>query len=187
MMNDWWGMKFEMTVRLFFGDKAYQIAGQERTAKYRAEWLAKIGKVLLKQIDEIDTTPRHKQMLMTEAESFWKDVRLVKADPWSLVYTLVRLCGRLLGYDFVRGVKVHTPTYYQTCEQYYSTATIQGAEALQSYYDKKDTISIRRSIVEQLKEQGFSDFKIALVLNISEYEVKKLRKGISSGTAEKQA
>ncbi len=177
-------MKFEMTMRLFFGNKAYHIAGQERTAKYRAEWLAKIGKVLLKHIDEIDTTPRHKQMLMAEAESFQKEARLAKADPWNLVYVLVRLCGRFLGYDSMRGAKVHTPTYHQDCEQYYTVAMRQGGDTMQDYYDKKDAISTRRSVVELLKTQGLDDFKIALVLNTSEYEVKKLRKGIPLATTE---
>jgi len=38
------GMDFEITMRLFLGDKAYHIAGQENHDKYRREWLLKAAK-----------------------------------------------------------------------------------------------------------------------------------------------
>ena len=47
---------------------------------------------------------------------------------------------------------------------------------MQDYYDKKNVLAVRRSLVLELKAQGFTDFKIGQVLNISEYQVKKLRK-----------
>ena len=47
---------------------------------------------------------------------------------------------------------------------------------MQDYYDQKDMVSTRKRIVKQLKEDGLSDFKIALILNTSEYQIKKLRK-----------
>jgi RPA family protein len=56
-------MDFELTMRLFLGDKAYHIAGQENHDKYRREWLLKAAKKILRRVDAIETTTRHKQVL----------------------------------------------------------------------------------------------------------------------------
>ena len=45
---------------------------------------------------------------------------------------------------------------------------------MQDYYDKKNAIAIRRSVIQRLKSQGLDNYKIGLVLNITEYEVRKL-------------
>ena len=172
------GMDFELTMRLFLGDKAYHIAGQESHDKYRREWLLKAAKKILLRVDAIETTTRHKQMLMTEAEKLIQSLKGQIRSPWSVVYRLFRLCGRLLGFDFVRGAIVHTPIYYQTSEQYYTSKILEGGDALQDYYDKKDAVSTRERLAKQLKEEGLTDFKIALVLNTTEYQIKKMRKGL---------
>ena len=49
---------------------------------------------------------------------------------------------------------------------------------MQDYYDKKDAVSARIKLAEQLKKEGLTDFKIALVLNTTEYQIKKMRKGL---------
>lgn len=49
---------------------------------------------------------------------------------------------------------------------------------MQSYHDKRDAISVRRTVIEDLKSKGFDDFKISLVLNTTEYEVKQLRSDV---------
>jgi hypothetical protein len=46
---------------------------------------------------------------------------------------------------------------------------------LQYYNDKINSVSVRKKLVCQLKDEGLSDFQISLVLNTSEYQVKKLR------------
>lgn len=107
------GMDFETTVRLFLGDRAYQIAGGENDDKYTREWLLKVAKKMLRSIDVLESTTRHKQMLMTEAEKLIQSLKGKNRSPWTLVYCLFRLCGRLLGFDF-QGSIVHTPIYYQT-------------------------------------------------------------------------
>jgi hypothetical protein len=170
------GMVFELTVRLFLGEKAHQCAGEESSIKSKCEWLQKVAKKIMKRIDELDTTTRHKQMLASEAEQFLKKVQSSKASPWEAVYVLLRLCGRLLGFDYLRGSIVHTPIYYQSYSQYYTSHILQGGDVMQDYYDQKDIVTTRKYIVKQLKEDGLSDFKIALVLNTSEYQIKKLRK-----------
>ncbi|MHB8765330.1 MAG: hypothetical protein ACYDA8_13505 [Deferrisomatales bacterium] len=170
-------MLFELTARLFYGDKAYQIAGQEANPAHRRQWLAKIAKTIIKRLDAVETSPRHKQLLMGEAERFHDEARSAKGDPWDLVYSLVRICGRLLGYDFVRGARVHTLAYWQNKDQYYTTSILSGADALQDYYDRLNTISVRQRVIAFLKAEGLDDFKIALAMNTTEYEIKKLRRG----------
>lgn len=172
------GMDFELTMRLFMGDKAYHIAGQESHDKYRREWLLKAAKIIIRRVDALESTTRHQQMLMNEAEQLIQSLKGVKVTPWSIVYRLFCLCGRLWGFDFVRGSILHTPIYYQNPEQYYTSEILSGGDTLQDYYDKKDALSTRKRIAEQLKKEGLTDFKIALVLNTTEYQIKKMRKGL---------
>lgn len=168
-------MVFEMTMRILFGDKAYHIAGAERHPTHRRNWLQKATRKLMRNINDLDTTLRHKQMLMAEAESISKLLKAAKEPSWGLIYRFFRLTSRLLGYDSVRGMRCHSLLYWQSPEQYYTAHYFKGGDVMQNYYDQKDAISIRRSIVEDLKSKGFDDFKISMVLNTSEYEVKRLR------------
>ena len=135
------GMDFELTMRLFLGDKAYHIAGQESHDKYRREWLLKAAKRILRRVDAIETTTRHKKLLMAEAEKLVQSLKGQIRSPWTIAYRLFRLCGRLLGFDFVRGSIVHTPMYYQTPDQHYTTEIFEGGDELQDYYDKKNAVS----------------------------------------------
>ena len=64
-------MLFESTMVLFFGDKAYQTAGQASTPKYRSQWIKRVLKFVMKAADRIETTPRHKQLLMANAENVY--------------------------------------------------------------------------------------------------------------------
>lgn len=169
------GMRFEMTICLLFGDKAYKIAGTEANAKHRKEWLQKAVRKLLRVVDDLDTTPRHKQMLMTELEAITELLKGAKEASWDLVYRFLRLSIRLLGFD-AQGAKCHTLMYFQTPNQHLTTQLYRGGDRSQDYNDKMNAIVIRKSIIEDLKAQGMDDFKISLVLNTSEYEIKKLLK-----------
>jgi hypothetical protein len=168
-------MEFELTFRLLFGDKAKYIEGQELNQKSRASWLRKSIDRIEREVIALDTTERHKQMLLGEVEAA-RDSLGPKADSgWPLVYSLLRLVARLLGYDFVRGAKCHTATYWQSVGQNLNSVVFQGGDIMQDYYDKRNAIAVRRHVVAHLKSQGLSDYRIALVLNTTEYEVKKLK------------
>lgn len=172
------GMNFELTMRLFLGEKAYHIAGQEANEKYRREWLKKATKKMLRRVDAIETTTRHKQMLITEVEKLLDSLKGKKPSSWAIVYCLFRLCGRLVGFDFLRGSILHTPFYYQEVDQYYTGQILNGEDTMQDFYDRKDAVSTRKRLIEQLKEESFTDFKISLIMNTTEYQVKKIRKGL---------
>ena len=170
------GMRFEMTMQLLFGEKAYQIAGTEANPKHRRDWLQKAVRELRRVVNSLDTTPRHKQVLMTELEAITELLKGAKEASWELVYRFVRLSSRLLGFDF-KGARCHTPAYYQTPGQHFTAAQfLDGADAMQGDYDKENAISVRQSIVKDLKAQGLDDFKISLVLNTTENQVKKMRR-----------
>jgi hypothetical protein len=169
-------MLFEFTMRLYFGDKAYQTRGQFNNPKYRRECLRKVIRLLMNQINTLDTTPRHKQVLMENAEAIRHAIGRNDAPSWDLTLHFVAFIARLLGFDFHRGSRCHSIAYFQEPAQYYTADLLSHGDALQNYYDKKDALSTRKDVVASLKGKGLSDFKVALVLNTTEYEIKKLLK-----------
>ena len=168
-------MQFEFTFRLLFGDQAKYIEGQELNPKSRAKWLKKSIDRIEREILALDTTERHKQMLLGEIEAARGSVINKVESGWPMVYSLLRLTSRLLGYDFLRGAKCHTATYWQSVSQNLNSVVFQGGDIMQDYYDKNNAIAVRKQVVAYLKNQGLSDYRIALVINTTEYEVKKLK------------
>jgi len=155
---------------LLLGNKAYQIAGQEANPKHRREWLQKAIKRLMKIFNNLDTTTDHKKALLRTLESISKEVQSIEEPSRDLVYSLFSLSFCLIGFGGGR----HTPVYYQDPDQYYTAHILRGNDG-QRYQDKQDAISVRQSVVKELNKKGFDDFKIALVLNTTEYHVKQLR------------
>lgn len=171
-------MQFERTLMLFFGQQAYQTAGQAATPTSRRHWLRRVLKNLMKDVDKIETTGRHKQLLMSNVEAAHSVIESKNEPTWKFVYHLMTLIGRLVGFDYQSGGKSHTLSYWQTDGQYYSSFRQAGGEdGLRAYYDEFDTVSLRQGVVHSLKSQGHSDFKIALVLHTTEHEVQQLRRG----------
>ena len=170
-------MQFEHTLMLFFGSKAYQTAGQAATPTSCRYWLRRVLKRLIRDVDKIETTPRHKQLLMQNVEAAHNTIESSNEPTWKFVYHLITLIGRLLGYDYQRGGKCHTLSYWQTYGQNYSAVIQSGGDVLQDYYDELDTVKIRQDVVRSLKKSCLSDFKIALVLHTTEHEVQQLRLG----------
>ena len=56
-------MSFEVTMRLFFGDKAAHIASSFSHSATRRQWLRKTNKKIDKQIENVDSTERHRSMM----------------------------------------------------------------------------------------------------------------------------
>lgn len=70
---------------------------------------------------------------------------------------------------------MRTPVYYwQTPRQHYDEAMYDGADALQAYLDRPTIVAKRRDLAIQLKAEGYSTFKCSMILNVSEYQVRKL-------------
>ena len=180
-------MNFERTMRLLFGEKAYHIADEHGSVQGRRTWLTKALQLLTQEVDKLDTTIRHQQMLMGELEAIAVLVKTEREASWSLVYRLFRLASRLMGFDYVHGSKCHTAIYWQTPAQNLNSVVFEGGDIMQDYYDKQNAIAVRRSLVANLKSQGLSDFRISLVLNITEYQVKKLRSASPAPASDEDA
>lgn len=168
------GMDFELMLRQFFGDKARFTQDNRENMVKMEKWIKKILEKISSQIDNIDTTTRHKERMMDNIERLKADFNSSGIDPWTIIVHLFFLISRLLGYDYCKA-NINTPVYFQDDGQYYTQKIFEGGDVMQNYYDKKNLIIIRKNLYKELKNQGHSDFKIAQVLNISEYQIKKLK------------
>ena len=175
-MDSGYEMLFETTIRSFLGDKAYHIAWQAYSEKNRKEWYRKALKRVITKVHEIDSSTKHQEQLKYWSERALNELKQRPYNEVSFTLCLLRLVGVLLGFVGVKPYCIATPAYFQTPSQHYTELISDGGDVMQDYYDKKSTLSIKRKLINQLKIEGHTDFEISLVLKISEYEVKKLRK-----------
>lgn len=171
-------LHFEMTMRSFLGDEADHIAGQAYSPQSRKKWYRKALKKAQKQILSLDTSSIHKEQLNTWCESALKVLKERKLNEYKLLIYLFRLLGTLLGFCSIRGAILYSAFYWQNIGQHYTENILSGADPMIDYYEANDAISIRKEIILSLKERGLTDFKIAQVLNTTEYQIKKLKKGL---------
>ncbi|PHS30055.1 MAG: hypothetical protein COA95_09865 [Methylophaga sp.] len=168
-------MSFELMLKQYFGEKAFHSAGSAYSNKYRNSWFKKLERKLSGDINDIDTSERHKSMLLSNVEALFASTKS-KEPNWDVVFSALMLISRFLGYDYCKGSKLNTLTYYQTPSQYYTQVIFDGGDVMQDYYDSKNIISQRAAVAKELKESGLSAFRISQILSISEYKVKQLLK-----------
>ena len=169
---------YEHVMGLFLGEKAYQCAGEEGNEKARNERLNKVAKVMLKRIDKIDTTNGHKEKLLFGAEKFFKATKGKDISAKNLLYNLLWLCGGLLGFESNGRINAitHTLVYWQDKNQQMTSNILKGNDDSQEYEDKKYIFNTRIKIIKKLKEEGLTYYKIALIFNTTEYQIKKIIK-----------
>lgn len=165
-------MAFERLMTQILGQKAYQSAGQFANPTTRNDWFRKTFKLMLKEVDEIDTTSRQKQMLMRDLQAAIDSLSDSRDPSWEMMFSLVSACARFLGHDY-SGARVNTPSYWQSPDQRFTQAIFEKAEH-ELEHTKEDAVTIRAKICRELRANGTDTFTIALVLNTSEYQVKKL-------------
>ena len=167
---------FESTMGLFLGKKAYQCAGEEANEKARNKRLNAVAKVMLKRVDTIDSTTRLKRKLLIGAEDFFEATKEKDISTKKLLYILLRFCGSLLGFEYNGRISAitHSLFYWQNKNQYITSNIIEGKDVMQEYKDKKYIFNIRKKIVKNLKAEGLTYYKIALIFNTTEYQVKKM-------------
>ena len=175
-MNEGIEMLFEETVRSFLGNKAFHITGQAHSDKRRKEWYRKVIKKIIRKIQQVESSTTHKERL-----AHWSERSLLALKhPYNeneFTLCLLRLLNVLLGfYGGVQPRSIATLTYFQTRSQHFTEAIVEGRDEIQDDYES--TLSTRRKMIGQLKDEEKTYFEISLVLNISEYEVKKLWKAI---------
>ena len=168
-------MDFEHMLRQYFGDKSYGDQGlRNNPTAFWKELKGVIQKVEDKVL-EIDTTSRHKSMILSEVERIRHDLEYKNEQ--TLVIHLFSLISRLLGFDYLKGY-LNTPFYHQTSGQHHSQVILEGGDPLQHYHDEKNIIVIRKETLSHLKGKGYSDYKIAKIMNTSEYQIKKLKNNL---------
>jgi len=173
-------MDFEYCIRQFLGDKAYHIADFANDDVSARRWLRKCVAKMKKRVDGLDTTTRHKEMLMTELNDL--DERLKQKDALenkATVINLFWLISRLFGYDAVSGKVYNEPFYHQTFGQYFMEA-VSWKRYGQNWGDihkeeNNNIITWRKRVYLMLKKKGLNDNQIARILNITEYQLKKMK------------
>jgi hypothetical protein len=175
-MDAGYEMLFETTIRSFLGRKASHIAGQAHSTKSRKDWYRKALKKVIQRVSEIETNTKHKEQLCLWSEKALKSLNERPFNETVFTLYLLRLIASLLGYIGVKPYNIATPAYFQTTSQHYTEVIAGGGDVMQDYYDRNSSLNTKRRLILQLKEEGMTDFEISLVFNISEYEVRKLRK-----------
>ncbi len=168
---------YEGVMGLFLGKKAHhKCAGEEANEKARNKRLNAVAKIILKRVDKIDSTTRLKRKLLMGAEDFFEATKEKNISTKKLLYVLLWFCGSLLGFEYNGRVSAitHSLFYWQNKNQYITSNIIEGKDDMQEYKDKKYIFNIRKKIVKNLKAEGLTYYKIALIFNTTEYQVKKM-------------
>jgi hypothetical protein len=167
---------FEHTIRTFLGAEADNIAAQFNAIKDRKAWYRKALKKIIRRVHDLETNTRHKEELTSISERMLNLLNGKEFDEAEFSVCLLQLVGALLGFYFYHGAIIRTPTYHQSPDEHYTEALLKGGDAMQPFYDKNNSIGIRKKIIKQLRNEGMADFQISLVLNTTEYQVIRLKK-----------
>ena len=168
---------YEGVMGLFLGKKAHhKCAGEEANEKARNKRLNAVARIILKRVDKIDSTTRLKRKLLMGAEDLFEATKKKNISTKKLLYVLLWFCGSLLGFEYNGRVSAitHSLFYWQNKNQYITSNIIEGKDDMQEYKDKKYIFNIRKKIVKNLKTEGLTYYKIALIFNTTEYQVKKM-------------
>ncbi len=179
------GLDFERMLTGAFGQEAYQTASQEASPRTRRTWLIKTFRFISERIDGMDTPDQHKALLLDEVDSAAQSLTLNGTPSWGTIYRLVALSVKLLG--VAGGTSYFTPSYWRSSAQYYQQQLREGGYEEASQSDRNNAVAIRYALVQQLKSAGHDDFKIGLIMNMSESSVKKLRSSLAVGTESRPA
>lgn len=169
-----YSLSFEYTMKMLFGDSADHIAyvaGREELLK---KWLGRAVQRFVKDINKLDTTQRHKEMLIMQLESIGKALKGKKINTWNIIFYFFNLTSRFIGYDYHKAQKLVTPTYFQTSYQNFWSGLHEGEDWKKQDERKRTFINRRINIIKQLKQEGVSDFDIAQIFNTTEYDIKKI-------------
>jgi DNA-binding CsgD family transcriptional regulator len=168
-------LAFERLMSKIHGRKACQIAGQFANPTTRTEWLRTTFRLMQKEVDNIDTTSRQKQMLMRDFQAAIDGLPKSYDPSWEMIFPLISACARFLGYDY-SGARVNMPSYWQSSGQKFTQSIFEKGEKGEDEFreTKEDAVTIRARMCVDLRSKGVDTFTIALALNISEGQVKKM-------------
>lgn len=170
-----YGMEFETCMRRVFGDVASHIASSCLNEEFRSQWVSRLLKQLIRDAQDLDTTQKHRERVSCLLEALQKNNWKGDDASWRLVFDLLALSTELLGYEGVKGHRTYIPMYWQEMQTHLDIGNERGqGEKLMAEF--QSAAARRVQVVHYLKEQGLSDFELAMTLKTSEHEVKKLKK-----------
>ena len=143
-------MHFEHTMWLLFGRAAYGIAGSEEDLKMRRKWLLKAIKKLRQEAAKLDSTARHRQILLLHLGNLNDEIRTSSEPKWDMIYELLSIVMRLFGYDYGKGERLHTPIFVQNSHQHRESSMAAGQKWKEYEEDLKNPIRIRTAISSEV-------------------------------------
>ena len=169
---------FEYTLRMFLGETAFGFAGRAHSESARRDCYKKIFKNIVKQVQQIETNTTHKEGLARTSEYC---LGLLKHPYNEMKFTLslLRFIYALLGYECVvrdRPYRIATPAYFQKEGHNFMERLSIDDQSLPNDHEE-NTVTLKRRLMNQLKDEGKTTFEISLVFGVSEYQVKKLLSG----------
>ena len=177
---------FEHTMKMFLGKNADQIASaaNNNNSKERRSFYRKAIKKIKKQINNLDTTLEHRSCLFRLCDSLKQEMKGADNPTWKMIDICLMLYRQFLGHTVITTKHIcnlSKPIYSRDENQYYTDMVIQDKSDADALYKqiKEDAISARARLVQQLISEGFDHFNVAIILNISEYQVKKLKSTFS--------
>lgn len=131
----------------------------------------------------LDTTTRHKEMLLNDLSRV--KIELTKAqkiENHELIINMFWLVSRLFGFDYQSGTVKNKAFYHQDYASFLKEKVKELAKenlGMSAYEIKengyKNIITKRKYLYKQLKSEKFSDQIIAQIFNTTEYQIKKLK------------
>lgn len=176
-------LNFEYAIRQFLGNEADHIADHLHDDILFRKWLRKCLTVVKKRMLKMDTTSRHKEMLLNEVGKLDSLLKSRKGgSEKEIIIALYWLMSRLLGLDAVSGKIYNEPFYHQTYGQFFlELASWKNSGKGWSDIDNEihqNTITGQRDVYTYLKKKNLSDNEIAKILNTTELQIKKLKHGL---------
>lgn len=167
----------ESTVRVLLKDEGGGLPDNCNSEELCAEWFRKAWAVIDQDLDNLDTTERHRQVLCTSSNKVLDAVKTGLAPSWEIIYSLLFFISKLMGFGF--SGKKHYELIVTQPDSCYWQEQIDANQfdPLQSYHDEKNIVSKRSELVKYLHtEKGESYRDIAKILNLTEFQVKQLKR-----------
>lgn len=167
----------EMTDWEYFGFQRTPsgIAGAFAKPSYLKKRCLAFVKKIKKRINEVITGDEvFKEKLLDDIDSLEAKIKAISPknnNDIDIIADLFRIIAYLLGWDNGEGTFFRTPIYYQTPEQQYESLKKRARlkQGFELSYKK-------REIIHRLLSEDIPYAQIALILNISESSVKRLKK-----------
>jgi hypothetical protein len=175
-----YSIDFEFVLMRFLGHKGYGLAGMYHNDKAVKKELLKVISKIRKQVDVIDTSNRHKEMLFATVDSVEKSLKQDPVNEYkNLSMEIFKLSSLLFGFTTLEGKFSHEVMYWQGTNAYLSESSeFQKGKNLSDVFlnNEHNVIALRKEVLEHLKSKNVNDNVIAQVLNTTEYQIKRLKK-----------